>query len=175
MHSSCLVLLGVGCQSRVKWNSHIKEITRKGNSRLHHPRQCRKEHLPKEVGLATYCTKIRPLLEYAGLVWGGIPLYLMNDLERVQRRSLRIIGLPVDTLPPLCERIEKLTLREIEAIFRDTNYPCHHLVPVAHTSHGYSTRSKENNVYVGYIKSRTGRHISSFVPQAVELKVGNKL
>ena len=49
----------------------------------------------------------------------------MNDLERVQRRSLRIIGLPVDTLPSLCERIEKLTLREMEAIIRDTNRPCH--------------------------------------------------
>ena len=132
-------LLGVGCQSNMKWNSH-KEITRKGNSRLHHLRQCRKADLPKEVGLATYCTKIRLLLAYAGPVWGGIPLYLMNDLERVQRRSLRVIGLPVDTLPPLCERIEKLTLREMEAITRDTNHACYHLVPVAH-SHGCSTRT----------------------------------
>ena len=41
-------LLGVGCQSNMKWNSHVKEITRKGNSRLHHVRQRRKAHLPKE-------------------------------------------------------------------------------------------------------------------------------
>ena len=61
-------LLGVGCQSNMKWNSHIKEITRKGNRRLHHLRQCRKAHLPKEVGLTTYCTKIGPLLEYAAPV-----------------------------------------------------------------------------------------------------------
>ena len=148
----------------MKWNPHIKEITRKGNRRLHHLRQCRKAHLPKEVGLTTYCTKIRPLLEYAASVWGGIPLYLMNDLERVQRRSLRIIGPPVDTLPSLCERIEKLTLQEMEAITRDTNHPCHQLVPVAH-SHGYCTRTKENNSNVGYIKSRTERHKSSFVPR----------
>ena len=82
----------------------------------------------------------------------------MNDLELVQRRSLRIIGLPVDTLPPLCERIEKLTLREMDAIIRDTNHTCHHLVPVPH-SHGYSTRTltEENNANVGYIKSRTER------------------
>ena len=156
-------LLGVGCQSNLKWNSHIKEITRKGNRRLHNLRQCRKAHLPKEVGLATYCTKIRPLLEYAAPVWGGIPRYLMNDLERVQRRSLRIIGLPVNTLPPLCERIEKLTLRELKAIIRDTNRPCQHHVPVAH-SHGYSTRTKENNANVSHIKSRTERHKLSFVP-----------
>ena len=66
-------LLDVGCQSNLKWNSHIKEITRKGNS-LNHLRQCRKAHLPKEVGLTIYCTKIRPLLEYAAPVCGGIPL-----------------------------------------------------------------------------------------------------
>ena len=68
-------LFGVGCQSNMKWNSHIKEITRKGNRRLHHLRQCGKAHLPKEVGLTTYCAKIRPLLEYAAPIWGGIPLY----------------------------------------------------------------------------------------------------
>ena len=95
---------------------------------------------------------------------------LMNDLEHVQRRSLRIIGLLVNTLPPPCERIEKLTLQELEAIIQDTNHPCHHLVPVAH-SNGYSMRTKENNANVGHIKSRTERHKLSFVPQAVELKI----
>ncbi len=88
----------------MKWNSQIKEITRNGNRRLHHRSQCRKAHLPTEVGLATYCTKIRPLLEYAAPVSGGLPHYLVNDLERIQKRSLRIIGLPVGTLPPLSER-----------------------------------------------------------------------
>jgi hypothetical protein len=81
--------------SHIHTTSHIKEITRTGNRRLCHLRQCRKADLPTEVGLATYCTKIRPLLEYAVPVWGGLPHYLENDLERIQRRSLRIIGLPV--------------------------------------------------------------------------------
>ena len=58
-------LLGVSCQSNMKWNSHIKKLPIRGNRRLHHLRQCKKAHLPAEVGLATYCTKIRPLLEYA--------------------------------------------------------------------------------------------------------------
>ena len=77
-------LLGVSCQSNMKWNFHIKEITRKGNRRLCHLRQCRKAHLPTEVGLQTYCTKISPLLEYAAPVWAGLPHYLVNDLERIQ-------------------------------------------------------------------------------------------
>ena len=149
-------LLGVGCQNNTKWNFHFKEITRKGNKRLHHLRQCRKAHLPTEVGLTTYCTKIRPLLEYAAPVWGGIPLYLMNELERVQRRSLRVIGLPMDTLPSISERIEELTLREMETIIRDKKHPSQHLVAIAH-SHDYSTRAKENNTNVGHIIPRTER------------------
>ena len=157
----------------MKWNSHIKEITRKGNRRLCHLRQCRKAHLPTKVGLATYCTKIRPLLEYAAPVWGGLPHYLVNDLERIQRRSLRIIGLPVDTLPPLSERRDKLTLREMEAITQDVNHPCHHLVPIAQ-KHDYSTRTKERGSNVGRIISRTERHKSSFMPRAVKL-FNNKL
>ena len=68
-------LLGVVCQSNLKWNSHISEITRKGNGRLY---QCRKEHLPAEVGLETYCTRIRPLLEYAAPVWDGLPSSLLS-------------------------------------------------------------------------------------------------
>ena len=65
-------------------------------------------------------------------------------------------------------------LCEMEAIIRDNNHPCHQLVPVAH-SHGYSTRTKENNSNVGYIKSRTERHKSSFVSRAVKLKISDKL
>ena len=165
---SSFKLLGVSCQSNMKWNSHVKEITHKGNRRLCHLRQCRKAHLPTEVGLATYCTKIRPLLEYATPVWGGLPHYLVNDLERIQRKNLRIIGLPVDTLPPLSERRDKLTLREMEAITQDVNHPCHHLVPTAQ-KHDYSTRTKERGSNVGRIISKTERHKSSFMPRAVNL------
>ena len=43
--------------------------------------ECRKSSLPPELGLLTYTTKIRPILEYASPVWGGIPRYLEEELE----------------------------------------------------------------------------------------------
>jgi hypothetical protein len=49
----------------------------------------------------TYTTTIRPVLEYASPVWGGIPKYFETEIERVQQRSLRILGLEKDTLPTL--------------------------------------------------------------------------
>jgi hypothetical protein len=102
-----------------------------------------------------------------------MPHRLVNDLERIQRRSLRIIGLLVDTLPPLSERRDKLTFREIEAITQDVNRPCHHLIPIAQ-KHDYSTRTKERGSNVGRIISRTERNKSSFMPRAVNL-FNNKL
>ena len=48
--------------------------------------------------MTCYMTKIRPLLEYGSPVWGGIPQYLVDELESIQARSLRILGIPKDSL-----------------------------------------------------------------------------
>ena len=100
-------LLGVWCQDDLKWNEHIEQISRKANRRLFHLRQCMKSHLPTEVGLTTYTSKIRPMFEYASPVWCGLPGYLQNEVEKVQRRSLRILGLDSDFLPTLDSNLEE--------------------------------------------------------------------
>ncbi|CAB4003754.1 Hypothetical predicted protein [Paramuricea clavata] len=92
-------LLGTWFQKDLKWNKHVEETTRKAAKNLYCLRECRRANLPVEVGLTTYLTKIRPILEYCSPVWGGLPRYLKDELERVQRRSLRIIGLPHGYLP----------------------------------------------------------------------------
>ena len=74
-------LLGARCQENLKWNEHI---TRKANRKLFHLRQCMKFHLPTEVGLTTYTSKIRPILEYVSPVWSGLPGYLQNEVEKVR-------------------------------------------------------------------------------------------
>ena len=69
-------LLGVPVQSDLKWIAHIDEIVARASKRLYFLRVCRKANLPTEVGLTTYITRIRPLLEYASPIWGGILNYL---------------------------------------------------------------------------------------------------
>jgi hypothetical protein len=76
--------LGLSCQNDLKWNEHVDQITCKANKRLYHLRQCRKSQLPTEVGLTTYISKIRLVLEYTSSVWAGIPEYLQQEIERVQ-------------------------------------------------------------------------------------------
>jgi hypothetical protein len=50
-----LVILGVGCQSNMKWNSHIKEITRDRNRRLHHLMQCRNYRKATDIVILDQC------------------------------------------------------------------------------------------------------------------------
>lgn len=63
--------------------------------RIHYLRVCRIAHLPKDIGLTTYITKIRPVLEYASSVQEGLPTYLEENLQRLQNTCLNVIGLPL--------------------------------------------------------------------------------
>ena len=49
-----------------------------------------------------YCALIRSVLEYAAPVWSGLPAYLSNVLEVVQRRAMRIIFPHADYNTALC-------------------------------------------------------------------------
>ena len=122
-------LLGVWGQDDLKWNEHIEQITRKANRRVFYLRQCMKSHLLTEVGLTTYTSKIRPILEYASPVSCGLPGYLQNEVEKVQRRSLRIIGLDSDFLPTLETRRNKASSREFRRICKYPEHPCQKLLP----------------------------------------------
>lgn len=70
-----------------------------GRKKLFFLRESRRANLSPEVGITCYVTKIRPLLEYGAPIWDGLPQYLENKLDRIQKRSFKILGLPHDFLP----------------------------------------------------------------------------
>ena len=84
-------------------------------------RECRKANLPVEVGLATYRFRIRPILEHCLPVWGGLPKYLREEVEHVQRRSLPIIALPDGYLTTLEKRRDEAAIRYFHIIWKDLN------------------------------------------------------
>ncbi|CAB4002267.1 RNA-directed DNA polymerase from mobile element jockey [Paramuricea clavata] len=153
-------LLGVSFQNNLKWNAHVEEITRKANKRLYHLRECRKSQLPPEVGIITYQSKIRPILEYASPVWAGLPNYLRDEIERVQSRSLRILGLEKDYLPPLNERREEATSREVDRFMNDPHHPCRSVLPKL-INNQYNLRNIDRNRNISFF-SGTERHKHSF-------------
>ena len=113
--------------------------------RIHYLRVCRTAHLTRDIGLTTYIPKIRPVLEYASPVWGGLPIYLEEDLQRVQNRCLNVIGLPRDTVESLVTRRQNLTRKEFKRILESEAHPCKRFLdkPVDHD--GHNLRSCKTN------------------------------
>ncbi|KAK2555701.1 hypothetical protein P5673_022734 [Acropora cervicornis] len=117
-------LLGVHVQNDLKRNIHVPSIVSKACKRIHYLMVYRTAHLPRNIGLTTYITKIRPVLEYASPVWGGLPIYLEEDLQRVQNRCLSVIGLPRDTVESLVTRHQNLMRKEFKRILESEKHPC---------------------------------------------------
>ena len=160
-------LLGVWQQNNLRWNYHIEQTTKKACKRLYYLRECRKARLPTEIGTTVYCTKIRPLLEYASQVWGGLPQYLADDLQSIQNRCLDIIGISRTSLPTLEQRRMEATKRELERTIEDTSHPNQVFISKPRISHSYNLRSKPGPVVIP--RSGTQRHANSFIARAARL------
>ena len=147
--------------SDLKWNTRVSSIVSKACKWIHYLRVCRTAHLPRDIGQTTYITKIRPVLEYALPVWGGLPIYLEEDLQRVQNRLLNITGLPWDTVESLVTRHQKLTRKEFKRILESEAHPCKRFLDKA-VVHGHNLRScKTNPAHLRIPVLRTTRHKQS--------------
>ena len=102
----------------------MEEITKNANKRLFYLWECRRANLLTKVGFTCDETKIRPVLEYTAAIWDRLPQYLNEEIEHVQARGLRILGLSSEFLLPLTQRQDKFALREYEKIRMDVIHPC---------------------------------------------------
>jgi len=50
---------------------------------------CTLDKCIKEVKETAYFTLVRPILEYAAIIWDPYQQYLINDIEKVQHRATR--------------------------------------------------------------------------------------
>ena len=83
----CLVI-----QNNLKWNNHIASTVTKASKRLLILRVLRRGGVEINDLITFYIALIRSLLEYSCVVWHHVlPNYLSQELERIQKRSLKII------------------------------------------------------------------------------------
>ena len=160
-------LLGLNLTSDLKWNTHTSERIRRASPRQYFLRQLKRcQVAPKELTVF-YTTYIRPILEYACPVFHRpLPEYLSDDLERIQRRALKIIhsdlsyseALKVSVLQRLHERRESITTRLYHEV---TNNPFHKLHSLLPKRNGckYSLRNKRTFVVP---RCKTDRFKNSF-------------
>lgn len=84
--------LGVTIRSDLKWNDHIDEITTKAAQRLFLLRLLKRACAPPDDLILFYCCVIHSVVEYASSVFhSSLPKYLADEVERTQKRALKII------------------------------------------------------------------------------------
>lgn len=82
--------LGVILTSDLRWNEHISYIKKKAVTKLGYLRRTLRQ-APQDMKLLAYKTFIRPIIEYASIVWDPHTKRNIVHLESVQRKSVRFI------------------------------------------------------------------------------------
>ena len=84
-------LLGVYLSSDLTWATHVDYVLKKANRRLYALRQLKRcGVLPADI-VKVYCSLVRSVVEYASVVFSNLPQYLVDALEKLQKRALKII------------------------------------------------------------------------------------
>ena len=84
-------ILGLTVRDDLKWNDHIDNVTVKASQRVYHLKQLKLADIDCISMLQFYCACIRSVLKYACQSFhSSLPAYLSDQLERIQKRSLRI-------------------------------------------------------------------------------------
>lgn len=87
--------LGLHLASDLKWSEHINIIVNKALKKLGLLKKL-KFSLGKNSLSKMYITFVRPILEYASVVWDGCSQHDNDKLEKVQLYAARIVtGLPI--------------------------------------------------------------------------------
>ena len=124
-------ILGLHVSNDLKWNFHINEVIKKARRRLYCLRHLQRSGLGIKELIQFFCSCIRPITEYACPVFhNGLPSYLSEDLEVVQKRGLKIIypelsyeqALAKSDLCPLSTRRQEITDRLFQSIIKGNDH-----------------------------------------------------
>jgi len=167
-------LLGVTVNSALKWDDHVAAIKSKAAKRLWFLKKLKRAGVSVDDLIYYYQAVIRPLLEYASVVWhSSLSKEQTQTLENVQRRALQII-LGNTSCDSVCRTLEIALLSDrrrehCESLFRqiarDESHVLHYLLPTKRDSH-ITDRLRSAKTYPT-LHVRTSRFQNSFIPYAL--------
>ena len=161
-------ILGLSISSNLKWNNHIDQIISKARKRLYSLSQLKRANVGMKELVLFFTTCIRPILEYASPVFhNSLTNYLSQDLERIQKRALRIIlpwtsyeeALQSTGLERLSHRRDILSNKLFDAIITDDNHKLFTLLPPCNETVNMTLRSSHRF----NVTFQTNRFKNSFI------------
>ena len=168
--------LGLNLTSSCDWLMHIDYIKEKSLNRLNLLRSL-KFTLNRQSLQKIYFTFIRPILEYADVVWDNCTQQQQNELEKLQLEAGRIVTgtTKLINIQKLYDELgwDKLSdrrrLHNLQLFYKMDNhlapdYLCNLLPPHIGEVSSYPLRNADNYTQ---IHSRTSLYGSSFIPSAI--------
>lgn len=134
---TCYKLLGLYVTNKLKWNEHVSAICAKASKRLHFLKLLKRAGTPKDDMMHYYESIIRPVTEYACVVWhSGLTKGQSEQLESIQRRAIKIVHsnnmadvtTALNQLPTMAERRDQLS-RKFFANMLNPSSCIHELLP----------------------------------------------
>ena len=167
--------LGIYISHDGTWHEHINYITAKAWQRIYIMRKL-KFLLDRDSLQIIYISFIRPILEYADIVWDNCTQYELNALEKIQIEATRIVTgttklISVNLLyqeigwEPLTQRRTKYKLHMFYKMSNDLS-PAYltSLVPSSFENTVYSLRDSQN---IRPVLTRTQLYYKSFIPSSI--------
>lgn len=166
--------LGVWITNDLNWNKHVDITTGKCLRKLFFLKRSLKYSTPS-VRMLAYKTLIRPMLEYAVIIWDPFTKRNINQLEKVQNKGLRFIYnsygrtsvselLVKSGLQPVVDRNRTCRLKFFYQLING------HLnvdnAGILRYSSGYATRKRHSKT-ITPLPSRINCHKYSFFPRTI--------
>ena len=171
----CYKLLGLWIDDNLKWSTNTCYIVKKAVKRLYFLKMLKGYGAPKQDLKAFYMAVIRSTLEYCAQIWhGNLTKEQSTDIERVQKRALRIIcpGLTYEealldcNLKTLKARREEMCGKLIKTMI-DPRHRLHSLLPeTVNQIRQRQTRSNGEKLY--NFRYRTERFKNSPIVYGIE-------
>ena len=168
--------LGVYISDKCDWQAHLEYIQAKAWSRVHLLRSL-KFVLDRKSLQTMYFTFIRPILEYADVVWDNCTQQQMNDLEKIQIEAGRIVSgaTKLVALDRLYQELGWLKLSERRKLHKlylfykmenglATDYLAELIPPHVRDETSYSLRNADN---LRQIHASSRSYYDSFLPSTI--------
>ena len=142
--------LGLNIGHNLSWNHHIGTVTKKANN-INAFLSRNISSCPSKIKSQCYTTLVRPIMEYACIIWDPVTQKNIRELEMVQRRAARFVTGDYRTTSSVTRMLAALQWTELQQRRK-----------IALTTRGHDTR-----FLLPY--SRIQSHQQSFFPSTIRL------